>query len=440
MFSTLVRGFADPSIRKKLIVTLLLVVVYRIGCIVPVPGIDAQIFNDEVANNEFLGILSAITGGALANGAFFAMGIAPYINASIIMQLLTIALPRLQALSKQGTDGRKKIARYTRYLTLVLAIIQAVGLVVAWGDASISTTLLEPIFGTNDAANRWVTTIMVILFFTAGTAFTVWIGERITDLGIGNGISLLIFVGIIATAGNALRDNILAISMDNLYPVWGLLGFVGLLILIFALIIYVDMAQRKIPVQYAKQVKGRKMYGGQSTFIPMKINASGVLPIIFASSLVAFPSLILMVFNITDGWFADFWNRFMLMGRPLYTVVTGLLILGFAFFYAQANFDPIDVSRNIQQNGGFIPGIRPGRPTAEYLKRVHTRITLFGALFLAAVAIIPAFIFGFVVPGNQTLINAFTATGMLIVVSVALELDRQIQAQLMMKQYKGFLD
>lgn len=422
MFKTFKEAFKIKDVRKKLLLTLLLLLIYRIGCWLPTPGILTSVFASN-ASSGFLSIISAVNGSALSNGAILALGVLPYINASIIIQLLTIAIPRLEKLAKQGEDGKKKIALYTRIAALILAIAQAVGIVVAFGSSSLDTT----IFG-----GAWFTALMVVIILVSGAMFTVWLGERITELGIGNGMSLLIFVGILSSAGQAIFEAIKGIG-SNINYLWTLLIFLLAVIVIFGLIVWVDLAERKIPVQYAKQIKGRKMYGGQSTYIPIKVNGSGVMPIIFAMAIISFPQLIMSIF-----WPNANYPTFLATGGWLYSILVALLILFFSYFYAQISFNPEDVSRQIQQNGGFIPGIRAGKPTAEYLGRVSKRITLFGAIFLMFIALVPTLIFTFI-SGNGSLVNAFSATGLIIVVSVALEFNKQLEAQLLMRNYKGFL-
>ena len=430
MFRTLVNAFKNPDIRKKMLITIGLLIIYRVGCWLPIPGITSNWYAEQQADT-FLGLLSAITGGALANGAFLAIGISPYINSSIIVQLLTIAIPKLEEWSKQGDDGRKKLAGVTRIMTLALAVAQAVGIVVSTAR---SGGIASGIFGA--AVPVWLVAIFVAVILIGGSMFTMWLGERITDYGIGNGISLLIFVGILSTAGQSILATIIAIpSRDT--AIWELIGFLALVIVIFGFIVFIDAAERRVPIQYAKQIKGRRQYGGQSTNIPIKVNAAGVLPIIFATAIITFPQLIASIVAPTSAFYA-WWMKWLGSGTPIYFVLTGLLILFFSYFYAQIQFNPEDVARNIQQYGGFIPGIRPGRPTAEQLGRISKRLTLFGAIFLAIIAIVPSVIFSLVLK-DTTLVNAFSATGLLIVVSVALEFDKQLESQLMMKQYKGFL-
>ncbi len=432
MFETLKNSFKVKDIRKKILITIGFVLLYRVGCFIPVPGINPDAFGSSISGNSFLGIMSAISGGALQSGTLFAMGIGPYINASIIMQLLTIGIPALERLSKQGETGRKKISQITRYVTLGLAIIQSVAILIASGKSGLNTTIL----GENMV---WLTYVSVTLIFVAGSALTMWIGERITENGIGNGITLLIFVGILATAGSAIIGQFSAIFGGNIAALWSLLGFIAVVIVIFAGIVTVDLAVRKIPVQYAKQMKGRKMYGGQSTHIPIKVNGSGVLPLIFAFSIISLPDLIMGLF--WPGSTAQIWyTTYIGTGSYVYPFLLSGLIIFFAYFYAMIQFNPEDVAKNIQQHGGFVPGIRPGKPTGDHLKKISNRITLFGALYLAVIALVPSLIFRAIGGANgQGLINAFSTTGLLIVVSAALEFNNQLEQQLMMRHYKGFL-
>lgn len=437
MWQTLKDAFKNKDVRRKILITIALLFIYRIGCWLPIPGIDASIYQSSVTGDSFLSLMSQLTGGALANGALFAIGITPYINASIILQLLTVAIPKLQDLSKQGDDGKRKLTQITRYITLGLAVAQAAGIAVSYATAgSLSTSVFGPMNQT------WVIGIFVAVLMVAGSMLTTWLGERITDYGIGNGISLLIFIGIIASAGQAIvaQFQIIASPSSDTVTIqtawWELLGFFALVIAVFALITFIDLSERKVPVQYAKQIKGRKQYGGQSTFIPIKINPGGVLPIIFATAIITFPQMIAQMFAPNSAFYS-WWQTWLGSGTPIYSVLVALLILFFSYFYAQIQFNPEDISRNIQQYGGFIPGIRPGKPTADYLSRISKRLTLFGAIYLALIALVPSVIFAALF--NQTLVSAFSATGLMIVVSVALEFEKSLQSQLMMKQYKGFL-
>ncbi len=429
MIETLKNAFRNKDIRKKIIITLLLLLLFRVGCYIPIPGLTRDTFSSAVSGNDFLTLMSGITGSALANGTLFALGIGPYINASIIMQLLTVGIPALERLSKQGEEGRKKITNITRLVTIVLAVIQSVGIIVMFGQ-------------TQDAINTayffdsmWVAGIFMTIVYTAGACLVMWIGERITEYGVGNGISMIIFIGIISTAGTSIVNKFIEVGQGQVEELWNIALFVFLVLVIFFLIVFVDLAERRIPVQYAKQVRGTKMYGGQSSVIPMKITGSGVMPLIFAYAIVSFPS---MIMSLVPSWSdeLEWWNNNFANGTVWYIIVLCILIFVFAFFYAQIQFNPEDVSRSIQQNGGFIQGIRPGKPTAEYLSRINKRITLFGAIFLTLVAFVPSIAFSW---AGQDLVNVFSTTGILIVVSVALEFDKQLQSQIMMKNYKGFL-
>lgn len=433
MFQTLVNAFKQKDIRKKLLIILGIVLIYRIGCWMPIPGLNPDAFSSITGENPgFLNLLSSVSGGALANGSLLALGVVPYISASIIMQLLTVAIPALERISKSGEDGRKKIALYTRIAALVFSIMQAIAIVVAFN--SNGAINLEA-FGAG--APNWLVPLVITLVLIAGGMFTLWLGEKITDLGIGNGVSLLIFVGILSSAGTALLTAFKEVG-TNIEALWDILIFVAVLIVVFGLMVFVDLAERKIPVQYAKQVKGRKMYGGQSTMIPIKVNANGVLPIIFATALVTFPQLITQMFW-PDSGFYNWWATWLGTGTPLYFVFNAIFIFFFSYFYAQISFNPEDVSRNLQQNGGFITGIRAGRPTTDYLKKINNRITLFGATYLSIIFIIPTLILSLIPMGGANLMTAFSVTGMLIVVSVALEFDKQLDAQMLMKNYRGFL-
>ena len=460
MFETIKNCFKVKEIRKKIWITLLLLLIFRLGCYIPVPGITVSTFSDFITNGNysFLEILSDITGGSLANATLFALGISPYINASIIVQLLTVGIPALERLSKQGEDGRKKIAQITRYVTIALAVAQAIGIVVNFGiqSDSIKVALFGHFEGSgiSKTAALWMAGIFLTVVYTAGAMLVMWLGERITEYGVSNGISLIIFIGILSTAGLTIVGKFGQVfglgTSDGAHPevLWELLGFAILTILEFAAIVAVDLSERRIPVQYAKQVKGRRMYGGQSSVIPIRIAGSGVMPLIFAFALISFPQMIISLFwpNSTaatgiTNWFSGsspYWY-----GQLIYMVTLCLLIFAFAFFYQSMQFNPEDVSKTIQQNGGFIQGIRPGRPTADYLKKISNIITLFGAIYLSLVAFIPSILSMVVTSLNlgtdTALLSVFSTTGILIVVSVALELDKQLESQLMMKNYKGFL-
>ena len=427
MLATLINAFREKEIRKKMLLTLLMLLIFRLGCFIPVPGIASGSFQ-SLGENDFFSVMSTITGGSLQNGTLFALGIIPFINAFIIMQLLTLIIPPLDRLSKQGEDGRKKITQITRYAAILLAVIQGIGICFGWGEGMFDET-----FGSTSLSMA-----LVIIMLVGGSCLVMWLADRITEYGIGNGTSLIIFVGILASAGQSLLKAFRNVSNggETAKNVWLIIAFLVVVLFVFVFIIFVDLAERKITIQYAKQVKGNKMYGGQSTHIPMKVNASGVMPIIFASSFLMFPQMIASFWPTSA--FYQWWARWLGIGTPIYITVMTLLIVFFAFFYSQIQFNPDDISKNIQQNGGFVPGIRPGKPTADFLRRINNRITLFGAIFLALIALVPSVVFKFIGSENG-LANSFSATGLLIVVSVAMEFDTQLQNQLMMKHYKGFL-
>ena len=429
MWQTLVNAFKDRSLRIKIFITLGLLLVYRIGCYIPVPGLDFESVQSAVTgnNNTLLQIMNVVSGGSLGSGTLFALGILPFINSFIIMQLLTLIIPPLERMSKMGDEGRAKITQITRYVAILLAIVQGIGIVVTFHNSS----AIEPTFGSEAVSGA-----IIILILTAGSTFVMWLSERITEYGIGNGSSMIIFIGIVSSFATSLVSafSTLGDQPDN---IWYILGYLLLVLVMFLLIVFIDGSERRIKVNYAKQVKGNKMYGGQSTYIPMKVNGSGVMPIIFASAFLMFPQMILSFFP-SDNAVVMFYTKYLGAGTAVYYIFTFIFIIFFAYFYAQIQFNPVDVARNLQQYGGTIQGVRPGKPTSEYLAKINSRITLFGALFLAFIAIVPTF--GFNALGTPIgMTNAFSATGMLIIVSVALELDKQLESQIMMKHYKGFL-
>ena len=435
MLQTLINAFKVKEIRRKVYMMLLLLLVFRIGCFIPVPGLNRSEFATAISGNDFLALMSSITGGALSQGTVFALGIGPYINASIIMQLLSVGIPALERLSKQGEEGRKKIAQYTRYVTILLAIIQSIGIIVSFGGSN-GAIQKELFFG-----QEWLAGVFMTIIYTAGAFIVMWLGERITDYGVGNGQSMIIFAGILATAGNMIVGKFENVFDGNTKAIWELIAFVLVATIIFFAIVYVDLSERKVPVQYAKQIKGRKMYGGQSSNIPIRISGGGVMPLIFAFSILSFPQMIASMIGNGDNGFNRWWTNWMSAsaegwGAVVYSLVLCLLIFAFSFFYAQMQFNPEDVSKSIQQNGGFIQGIRPGKATEAYLKKISNRITLFGAIYLSLVAFIPSVAFAW---ASLDLVNVFSTTSILIVVSVAMEFEKQMQAQLMMKNYKGFL-
>lgn len=435
MFETIKNAFGTKEIRVKIWATLLLLLVYRIGCFVPVPGISVIDIRKFVEAGSFLSVISAITGGSLSQGTLFALGIIPFINSSIIMQLLTLIIPKLEEMSKDGEEGRKKITQITRYVAIVLGVIQAIGIAFMWKD------YIDPIYGMQ---KNWLAMIYVIVILVGGSVMVMWLGERITEYGIGNGTSLIIFVGILSTAGTSLLNAFRTVPTDP-NKLWNIFGFLILVVALFAFIVFMDGGERRITVQYAKQVKGNKMYGGQTTFIPIRVNASGVMPIIFASSFIMFPQMIIsFIPKLAESKFGVWWMRNLTTsggtwwGSLIYYIFLVVFIIFFAYFYSMIQFNPEDVSKNIQQYGGFIPGIRPGKPTSDYLKRINNRITLFGAIFLSIICVIPTFLFN-VIGKDIGLSSAFSATGLLIVVSVALEFNKSLESQIMMRHYKGFL-
>lgn len=414
-----------PDLRKKLIWTLVLLGIFRLGSFIPVPGP----WNQQALNNLFggdnnlFGLLDLLAGGALRKMSVFAMSVNPYITSSIIMQLLTMVIPQLEQLAKEGGEGRKIISQYTRYGTVILAIVQ--GSAMAFG-----------LQGAMTLPTAW-DFILIILSLTAGSILLMWLGEVLSEKGIGNGISMIIFAGIVARIfPNALAtiDSLMGKSLGSTF--FQLILFLILSILVVAGVVFVTQGERKIPVQYAKRIVGRKMYGGASTYLPMKVNQSGVIPVIFASSILAFPPTIAQFITDKTNWFFKLLNL-VSPGKVLYLVFYGLLVFLFTYFYTAVTFNPLEVSNNMKKYGGFVPGIRPGKPTAEYLDRVLTRITLAGALFLTLVALMP-YLMNFI-PAFKGLQLQFGGTALLIAVGVAMDTMKQIEAQLLMRQYEGFL-
>ncbi len=421
MIDTLKNAWKIQDLRKKITFTLVMLLVYRIGTFIPVPGVDSSYIRQLIEGGGLLGFFDIISGGAFGNFTIFAMSITPYINASIIMQLLTVAIPKLEQLAKEGEEGRKKIAQYTRYFTVVLAFVQAFG--ITYGLARGAGALVD---------DSWVSYLVISLTLTAGTAFLMWLGEQITDRGIGNGISLIIFTSIVSRFPFAVISlwN-MAFEAQTLSP-WLIPVIMMFAVALIAGVIFVDLGQRRIPVQYAKRMVGRKMYGGQSTHIPMKVNSSGVLPIIFAVSILAVPQTIAQF--VPASGFALWIGRYFAQSSGMYAAFYGLLIIFFTYFYTQITFNPVEIANNLKQYGGFVQGIRPGKPTSDYLIRISNRITLVGSLFLASVAIIP------IIASRITDIPMyFGGTAVLIIVGVALETSKQLEAQMLMRHYKGFL-
>ena len=440
MFETLKNAFKTKEIRVKIWITLALILVYRIGCYIPIPTFNiAAMQQAEAFSSDFLSILNVITGGSMQNATLFALGVLPFINSSIIMQLLALVIPALEKMSKEGEEGRKKLTQITRIVAVVLAVVQAIGIVVAFKSYFIDVFSFE-----SGADNPILTMALTIVLLVAGSVMVMWLSERITEYGIGNGTSTIIFIGILSTAGTTMAESFKLVGNEWTY-IWNIIGFILIVVAVLTFIVFMDGAERRITVQYSKQIKGNKMYGGQSTYIPIRVNGSGVMPIIFASSLLMFPQMIIQLF-FSNTEAAVWYAQYMGSGTAVYYVLLALFILGFSYFYAQIQFNPEDVSKNIQQYGGFIPGIRAGKPTSDFLKKINNRITFFGAVFLMCLALIPTFIFRALAMGNGTwaapalpFANSFSATGLLIVVSVALELNKQLESQIMMKHYKGFL-
>ncbi len=418
MFKTLREAWDIPELRRKIIFMFLLLFVYRIGTFIPVPYVDTTQLQALVNDGGIFGLFDILSGGNFSNFTIFAMGITPYINASIIMNLLTFAIPALENLSKEGEEGRKKIARYTEYLTIVLALIQALGMSLSYGDLLTDKTPF--------------TIFVVVLITTAGTTLLMYLGELITENGIGNGISLIIFISIVSRIPAGIGT--IAEYMQQ-----GTMDIISLILLIAGVIVAVvgvvaiTQAVRKIPVQYAKRVVGRKQYGGQSTYIPLRINMAGVIPIIFATSITLFPATIANFFK-TSG-FAIWVAKYFAWGAPLTTVIYILLIILFTYFYTAVTFNPFDIAENIKKQGGYIPGIRPGKPTVEYLTRIMNRLTFFGGIFLAVIAVIPILVGAFM--GGISL--QFGGTSLLIIVGVAVDTVKQLESEMTMRQHSGFL-
>ena len=417
MFQTLKNAWKITELRKKILYTLFMLLIYRVLCFIPTPGVDTSVI-DALERFSLLGFINQMTGADLANYSIMAMGITPYINASIIMQLLTVAIPKLEELNKQGEEGRKKIAQITRYVTVGLGFLQAVALTAGLG-----------------ASTQGALGLITIGFcLAAGTALAMWIGERITENGIGNGISLLIFAGIISNFAGTIGSYIYTLFVDiSQFPLGNFIGMIVVFLVLIVGVVFVDLGERRVPVQYAKRVVGRKMYGGQSTHIPLKINASGVLAADLRLRHHAVPGHDLRV--LPEFVDLQWWNANVHAMSWGYQIIFALLIIAFTFFYSSISFNPVEIAKNMQQNGGMIPGIRQGKPTSDFILKISRRITLFGALFLALLAVLPTLIYaicGVSLP--------FAASSLLIAVSVAMETMRQLESQMTMRHYKGFLN
>ena len=441
MIQTIKNAWKIPELRKKIMFTIFALLIFRLGTAVPVPFVNKEELGTYLTNmsGTIFGMINAMSGGAFASATVFALGVQPYINSSIIIQLLTVAIPALERLQKEGgEEGRKKIAAITRYTTVGIALLQGFGYYTL-----INANKLLDLGGMNSI---WAG-IVIVLSFTAGSAFVMWLGEQITEFGIGNGISIILFAGIVSRVPSMVMTMWVGVQASFVespaagtfvLPWWGALLIVLGMLAIVILIVFISNAERRLPVQYAKRMVGRKMYGGQSSHIPMKVNMSGVMPIIFAQSIASLPATIGMFVGWTtesEGFGGGLMKVFDTTG-VLYSVIYFLLILGFSYFYSTMQFNPIEVANNLKKNGGFIPGFRPGKPTADFISKVLSKITLFGAIYLSIIAIAPIV--------TQNLIGvrnlAIGGTSIIIVVSVALETMKALEAQMLMRHYKGFLE
>lgn len=441
MFDTVKNAFKVKEIRSKLLFTLLCLLIVRIGCAFPVPGIDRDYFQLWLAQKEGLGFLDTLTGGSFSQMSIFALNIGPYITSSIIIQLLTIVFPKLEELQKDGETGRKKIAEISRYLTIGLAVVESIALIIGFGNSGIL-----------EGGLKFWNVAVITASFTAGSAFLMWLGERITEKGVGNGISMILLVNIVASLPNDFSNLVKKFVIAPTAVVNKVLGVVGIaavVIVLVVLVILLQDAQRKIPVQYAKKVQGRKMVGGQGSFIPLKVNTAGVIPVIFASSLMNTPVIIMSFMGVkaerAHFWpkvayllSSDKWFNFKDFGEFKYTlgalIYVALLVI-FAYFYTSITFNPMEVANNMKKQGGFIPGIRPGRPTTEYLTKVLNYIVFIGAIALTIISLIPM-----VFSGAFAAQVSFGGTSIIIIAGVILETIKQVDSQLLVRQYKGFLN
>lgn len=429
MFKTFANAWRIPELKKKILFTLLIIAIFRFGSVVlTVPFVNIEqlrlLFDRYTQSGNLLGYFNVLTGGALQNATLFSMSITPYINASIIIQLLTVAIPALERMQKDGgEEGKKKLAAITRYSTVGIGLLQGFTYYIMLKNQSLLTR-----------TDFW-SACVIVLSLTAGAAIVMWLGELITDHGIGNGISDILFVGILSRIPRTILYMIQYASKGGIYLV-GMLAVVPVALALVVFIVWVSDAERRIPIQYAKRMVGRKMYGGQSTNLPMKVNMSGVLPVIFASTLLMFPGTIISFLNPAEG---SFWLKVEHFFNPTswsYVIMYTLLIVGFGFFYSLIQFNPVEVANNLKKNGGFVMGYRPGKPTSDYLSRILSKITFIGSVFLIIIALLP------VILGIATDITGITigGTSLLIVVGVALEIYQQLEAQIMMRHYKGFLE
>lgn len=436
MFKTLSNAWKIPELRKKLLYTLLLLVIFRFGSYITAPGVNVELL-DTMKSSAFLQTVDIITGGAFSQLSIFAMSISPYITASIVIQLLAVAIPSLEALSKEGEQGKRKLSRYTKYTAVILAAVEAIGIYFTYRAFFISEGMMIP--------------LMFILTLTAGSTFLMWIGDQITSKGVGSGLSLLIFAGIVSGLPKTVSYLYSLLFVDGVFSIGGAITAIAVVIgavLLIAGVVWVTEAERRIPVQYAKRVVGRKMYGGQNTHIPMKLSMAGVLPVIFAMSAMQFPAMIISLINPNIATASGFWagvykvclfsslgtSEGMVIYGIIHSIIYLLLIVAFTYFYTWMVFNPVEVSNNLKKNGGFIPGIRAGKKTEEYLKNVLNNITVFGAIFLGIIAILP------ILAQFAGLQISFGGTAILIIVGVALETIRQLESQMLVRHYKGFLD
>jgi len=430
VFATIRNAWKIPELRKKLLFTLFVLLLFRLGAQIPVPNVNVDAlqayFNGQLSGT-ILGLYNAMSGSAFSQATTFALGIQPYINASIIIQLLCVAIPYLERLSKEGgEEGKKKLERITRFTTMGLGLLMgwAYFLMLKNGASGILTD------------TSFLSGLVIVLTFTAGSCLVMWLGEQIDHSGIGNGISMILFAGIISRIPSQVGGLISGIAAGTLKWYFAILVVIGALFLL-VLIVFVTNSERRIPVQYAKRVVGRKMYGGQSSFLPIKVNMSGVLPVIFAQSITSLPATVMAFVDISDSAFWTWMNTYLFSSESLiYCVMYFLLIIFFSYFYASIQFNPVEIANNMKKNGGFIPGFRPGKPTADFIRKVINKITLFGALFLAIVALLPVAI-GAIIGNNQLAIGG---TSVIIVVGVALETVKALEAQMLMRHYKGFLE
>ena len=428
MLQTIKGAWKAPELRKKILFTVFILLIYRLGNAVPVPYVDVAALKeyfDTTLSSTVLGLYNAMSGSAFSRATVFALSINPYINSSIIMQLLCIAIPQLERLQKDGgEEGRKKIASITRYVTVGLALIMGFAYYSMLRNYGLLTQ------------TGVLTGIVIVLTFTAGSAFIMWLGEQITEFGIGNGISIILFASIISRIPSTVSSAITNIA-GGAQSIGGVLVILVLALALVVVIVFVNDSERRIPIQYAKQMRGRKMYGGQSTFLPIKVNMSGVMPIIFAQSIASLPATILAFNNPANDWkFTTVMRTITNTNGVLYAIVYFLLIIAFGYFYAAIQYNPIEIANNLKKNGGYIPGFRPGRPTAEFIQKVIHKIVLFGSLYLGVVAILPIIISN--ISGYSSL--AIGGTSVIIVVGVALETAKALEAQMMMRNYKGFLE